>query len=58
MMADLQGGVIIDEGSLQVVDSHSVDPALFTVKFDAIQVHHCREDGQLHITLLHARNVE
>ena len=37
-MADLQGGVIIDEGSLQVVDSHSVDPALFTVKFDAIQV--------------------
>lgn len=50
-MAHLQGGVIVDERCLQLVDSHPVDAALFAVELDPVQVDHSGEDGQLHVAL-------
>lgn len=51
MVAHLQRGVVINERSFEFIHSDSVDAALFTVKFDPVQVDHCRENGQLNITL-------
>lgn len=52
-MADLQRGIIINEWCFQLVHSHPVNAALLAVQLDAAQVHHCGEDGQLHVALSH-----
>lgn len=56
-MADLQRRVIVNEWSLKIIHSHSVDTALFAVQFNTVQVHHCWKDGQLHKTLLRAKQL-
>lgn len=53
VVADLQRGVVVNEWCFQLVHSHSVNAALLAVQLDAAQVHHCREDGQLHVALNH-----
>lgn len=51
MVAHLQRGVIIDKRSLKFIHSDSVDATLLTVKLDPVEVDHCGENSQLHITL-------
>lgn len=51
MVAHLQRGVIINKRSFKLIHSDSVDAALFTVELDPVEVDHCRENSQLHITL-------
>ena len=51
MVAPLQCGVIINKWGFKFVHSDPVDAALFTVKLYSVQVNHCRENGQLDITL-------
>ena len=51
MVAHLQCGVIINKRSLKFIHSNSVDAALLTVELDPVEVDHCRENSQLHITL-------
>lgn len=50
-MAHLQCGVIVNERCFKFINSDPVDAALFTVKLDPVQVHHCGEDGQLNKAL-------
>lgn len=54
-MAHLQCGIIVNEWGFEFIDSDPVDAALFTVKLDPVQVDHCRENGELDITLRDAK---
>lgn len=55
MVAHLQCGIIVNEWGFEFIDSDPVDAALFTVKLDPVQVDHCRENGELDITLRDAK---
>lgn len=50
-MAHFQRGVVVNERGFKFIDSDPVDAALLTVKLDPVQVDHCRENGQLNVTL-------
>lgn len=51
MVAHFECGVIVNERCFKLIYPDPVDATLFTVKLDPVQVDHCREDGQLHISL-------
>lgn len=55
MVAHLQCGVIVNEWGFEFIDSDPVDAALFAVELDPVQVDHCWENGQFHITLRDAK---
>lgn len=51
MVAHFQSWIIVNERGLKIVDSDSVDAALFTIQFDPVQVDHSWENGQLNKAL-------
>lgn len=55
IVAHLQCGVVVNEWGFKFIDSDPVDTALLTVKLDPVKVDHCRENGQLNITLRDAK---